>query len=249
MAHAEFKRIVPDADTAVLFIHGIVGTPDHFRVLIPMEQLVPPEWSVYNVLLPGHGGTVEDFAGSTMDAWRDYAKSAFAELARQHKRIILVAHSMGTLFALQLALEFPRQIPFLFLLGVPLRPGVRLGMMRDCLGMVFGMLKPDHVLWRAAGVTTTRRIWKYVKWIPRFLELFREIRQTERIMGGLTVPCVTYQSQRDELVTNFTRKVLERSGVMEVHNLLHSTHFFYAPEDMRTVLDDFAKKVKEISHD
>lgn len=249
MAHEEYKRIVPGADTAVLFIHGIVGTPDHFRILIPLEQLVPENWSVHNLLLPGHGGTAEDFASSTMDAWRSYAKSAFAELARQHDHIILVAHSMGTLFALQLALEFPHRIPFIFLLGVPLRPGVRLGMMRDCLGMVFGMLKPDHVLWKAAGVTTTRKIWKYLKWIPRFLELFREIDQTERIMDGLTVPCVTYQSQRDELVTNFTRRVLERSGVMEVHNLLHSTHFFYAPEDKKAVLTDFEEKIKKISHD
>jgi len=104
------------------------------------------------------------------------------------------------------------------------------------------------VLWKAAGVTTTRKIWKYLKWIPRFLELFCEIYRTESMMDGLTVPCVAYQSQWDELVTNLTRRVLERSGVMEVHNLLHSTHFFYAPEDTESLLTDFSERIKK-SHD
>ena len=31
MNHAEYKRMVPGADTAVLFVHGILGTPNHFR--------------------------------------------------------------------------------------------------------------------------------------------------------------------------------------------------------------------------
>ena len=248
MAHTEYRRIVPGADTAVLFVHGIVGTPDHFRILIPLEQQVPETWSVHNVLLPGHGGTVEDFGSSSMDAWRNHVKAAFQDLAQNHRQVILVAHSMGTLFALQLAIEFPEKVPLLLLLGVPLRPGVRLCMMRDSLQMVFGRLEADHVLWSAAGVTTTRRLWKYLKWVPRFLELFCEIGKTERILDRLTVPCVAYQSQRDELVTNLTRSVLERSGVMQVHNLPDSTHFYYAPRDKETVLNDFSERIKKI-HD
>lgn len=249
MAHTEYKRIISGADTAVLFIHGIVGTPDHFRELIPLEQAVPENWSVYNVLLPGHGGTAEDFGRSSMDAWRTYVHAAFEELVNEHTRVIIVAHSMGTLFALQLAIAYPEKTGFLFLLGVPMRPGVRLTMMRDSLKMVFGKLPPEHVLWKAAGVTTTRKVWKYLFWIPRFLELFREIHRTELILGNLKTPCVAYQSQTDELVTNFSRRVLERSGVMEVHNLYGSTHFCYNPADQQIVLADFTARIEEESHD
>lgn len=249
MEHKEYKRIVPGADTAVLFVHGIVGTPNHFRDLIPLVQQVPENWSVYNVLLPGHGGTADDFAASSMKKWRNHVRSAFSDLAAQHKQVIIVAHSMGTLFAMQLALEFPQKIPLLFLLGVPLRPGVRLTMMRDSLLMVFGKLPPKHILWKAAGVTTTMKLWKYLRWVPRFLELFREIYVTEQVMCDLKVPCVAYQSQTDELVMNWTRGVLQRSGVMEVRNLIDSTHFYYVPNDQKTVCDDFAKRIKKISHD
>lgn len=249
MLHEEYVKMVPGADTAVLFIHGIVGTPNHFRDLIPLVELVPEDWSVYNVLLDGHGGSADDFAATSMEKWKGQVWSVFDKLAQRHKRIVIAAHSMGTLFAMQLALEHPEKIPFLFLLGVPLRPGVRLTMMRDSLLMVFEKLSPKHVLRKAAGVQTTRKLWKYIPWIPRFLELFQQIRITEKVMGDLQVPCVAYQSRKDELVTNFTRNALERSGVMEVHELKHSTHFYYDPAESKTVQMDFQNRIKEISHD
>lgn len=249
MSHQEYVRIVPGADTAVLLIHGIVGTPNHFRDLIPLAELVPEDWSVYNLLLDGHGKTMDDFAASSMAKWKGQVRSIFEALSESHDRVILVAHSMGTLFALQLAVEYPEKVPFLFLLGVPLRPGVRLTMMRDCVMMTFGILPQDHVLWKAAGVTTTRKLWKYLKWIPRFLELFREIARTEKYLPLLNVPCITFQSRRDELVMNWTRCVLEKYAVMEVEELLHSSHFYYHPEEQELVQQEFLRRCKEITHD
>ena len=249
MTHEAYKRMVPGADTAVLFLHGIVGTPNHFRDLIRLVELVPENWSVSNILLDGHGGTAADFAASSMAQWKETVRRAFEELADKHEQVVVVGHSMGTLFSVQLALEHPEKIPFLFLLAVPMRPGVRLTMMRDSLLMVFGKLKPDHVLWKAAGVSTTRRLWKYLGWLPRFLELFREINRTERVLPELRVPCVAWQSQKDELVRNAARKVLVGSSVMEVHNLMNSTHFYYDPKDREQVQQDFMKRIKELSHD
>lgn len=249
MEHKEYVRIVPGANTAVLFIHGIVGTPNHFRDLIPLIDLVPEDYSIYNMLLDGHGKNVEDFAKTSMKKWHKQVWGIFNELANSHERVILVAHSMGTLFSIQLALEHPEKVPFLFLIAVPLRPGIRLTTIRNLLCLVFGKLREDVPLeaatMRVCGVKTTRKLWKYLTWIPRFLELFAEIYRTERHMSNLNVPCTAYQSQRDELVANFTRKVLERSGVMDVHNLQQSSHFYYHPDDQKIVRADFLKKIKE----
>lgn len=249
MEHAEFKRIVPGADTAVLFVHGILGTPNHFRDLIPLVQQVPENWSLHNVLLAGHGGSVEDFSCSSMEKWKRKVKYAFEELSKTHDRVIIVAHSMGTLFAIQLATEFPEKIPFLFLLGVPLRPHMRFEMMRDCVRMAFGTLPEDSVLWKATSVTATNQIWKYIRWIPRYLELFREIGATERELNQLNVPCTAYQSRKDELVSNMTCRVLVRSGVMNVHQLNDSTHFHYTPADMERICADFHHQLIKESHD
>ena len=68
MKHKEYKRIVPEAETAVLFIHGIAGTPNHFKDFLP---LVPKEFSVYNLLLDGHGGKTEDFSKTSMKKWEN----------------------------------------------------------------------------------------------------------------------------------------------------------------------------------
>ena len=65
-------------------------------------------------------------------------------------------------------------------------------------------------------------------------------------MRDLTVPCVAYQSHRDELVTNLTKGVLEKSGVMEVVELQKSTHCYYEPEEAQRLRDDFLRRCNEI---
>ena len=48
MAHSEFTRTGTDTRISVLFIHGIGGTPNHFKAFVP---LVPERFSVCNMLL------------------------------------------------------------------------------------------------------------------------------------------------------------------------------------------------------
>jgi len=249
--HREFVRLVPGADTAVLFVHGIVGSPRHFRDVIPLEDAVPEGWSVYNVLLPGHGGSVEAFGRSSMKQWKEKVWRVFEELAKTHERILIVGHSMGTLFALQLALAYPEKVSQLFLIAVPMRPGLRLFGVMNVLRLAFGKIREDKPLEVATrlvcGVDATPLLWKYIPWVPRFLELFREIYITEQKMSSLTTPCVAWQSRRDELVMRHSRKVLERAGTLTVNELAGSTHFYYCPEDQQTLLREFRYFCKHVT--
>ena len=102
MRHQQIKRIVDGAKTAILFIHGIIGTPDQFNDLIPF---VRKDISVYNILLDGHGKGVRDFASTSMKKWEKQVENAVEELALKHERIIIVGHSMGTLFAIEQAIK------------------------------------------------------------------------------------------------------------------------------------------------
>ena len=235
----------------MLFLHGIVGTPNHFRTLIPLEHTVPEGWSVINVRYPGHGADVKAFGKSDMDQWRDHARGAFLELAENHEKILIVGHSMGTLFAIQLALEFPETVSGLFLLNVPLRPWLRLFGLVNCLRLAFNRIREgrplENATQKACGITTTPLVWKYIPWIPRFLELFREIYRTEQRMDSLKVPCIAWQSKKDELVSNLTAGVLRKSGVMEVRELEESSHFYYMPEDASRILRELENRIKKIS--
>lgn len=250
MKHQEHVRIVPGADTAVLLIHGICGTPNHFTTQISMLDLVPENWSVYNVLLDGHGAGVREFGKSSMNRWKDQVWGIFHELAERHDRVILVAHSMGTLFSIQLALENPKKIPFLFLIGVPLRPGLRLFGIVNTFRVALNLVREDKPFEKAlrddCGIDPSPWLWHYIGWIPRYLELFREIYRTEKVLENLTVPCVAYQSKKDELVSNFTRGVLERSAVVDVVDLWNSTHCYYDPADAEILRSDFRKRCAAI---
>ena len=249
MVHREQIRIVPGARNAVLFIHGIVGTPNHFVTQIPLLELVPENWSVYNLLLDGHGGSVTDFSHTSMKKWKNQVWRIFRELAETHEHIVIAAHSMGTLFAMQLALENPGKVAQLFLIAVPMRPWVRLFGAVNCLRLVFGKIREDHPFEVATrnvcGVVTTRRLWRYLGWVPRFLELFAEIVRTEEKMGKLQTPCMAFQSKKDELVSNRSRSILERSGVMQIIDLHESSHFYYAPDDREIVREYFINCIKK----
>ena len=61
--HKEYIREADHANTAILMIHGIFGTPRHFDDIV---KLVPDNWSVYNILLDGHGKGVREFSRTSM---------------------------------------------------------------------------------------------------------------------------------------------------------------------------------------
>ena len=75
--HKEYKRIAEHPDKAILFIHGILGTPNHFRAFVP---LVPEDVTVYNILLDGHGKGVRDFSKTSMRKWEAQIAAAVKEL-------------------------------------------------------------------------------------------------------------------------------------------------------------------------
>lgn len=247
MKHQEVKRIIPGAKKAVLFIHGIVGTPNHFVGGLPMMDWVGESWSVHNVLLPGHGKTVGDFARSSMAQWRDTARRAFLNLTQSHEQVYIAAHSMGTLFALELAVEFPEKTAGLFLLGVPLRPHLAPAAVNSALRLALGKLRPGYpesAILEACGTAPTWKLWEYIPWLPRFLELFMEIRRTEQQLHRLHTPTVAFQSKKDELVSNATRKALRRYPQIDVRILETSSHFWYSETDRRLLQTEFRERIQ-----
>lgn len=246
MKHREFMRIVPGARNAVLFIHGICGTPNHFVGGVPMQEWVPAGWSVHNLLLPGHGGTVEDFARSSMKQWRCAARRAFCRLAKTHENVYIVAHSMGTLFALELAVDFPRKIPGLILLGVPMRPQLAPAAVNSALRLALGKLRPGYpemAIQEACGTTPTWMLWRYIPWLPRFVELFSQIARTERKLPRLKTPVIAFQSRKDELVNGLSAGVLRKYPV-DVRILEGSSHFYYAKDDITLLGREFESMIQ-----
>ena len=238
--HQEFRRVVPSADTAVLFIHGIVGTPRHFDDLIP---LLPDTVSVHNLLLAGHGGSARDFARASMKTWEQQVDAAIAALAKTHPHIYLVAHSMGALLSIEAALHH-KEVEKLFLLAVPLRIALTPAMVRNSWKVYRSTIAPnDHpalAAQRCCGVAQTKNPLPYLGWIPRFLELFSKIRAVRKLLPKLTTPSLAAQSMKDELVSPRAMDELRRNPHITLLPLPHSGHYYYPPADKAVLHEAFA---------
>lgn len=236
MKHAPCIRIMPNADTAVLFVHGICGTPRHFDFL---TARVPENVSVVNVLLDGHGGDVQAFSRTSMTKWEMQIRDAVDRLLENHQRVYIVGHSMGTLFAIENALRCPDSVAGMLLLAVPLRIAPKMSAMVNSLKVGMDWVKTGDTWALAAqqayGLKADRHIWRYLGWIPRYLELFALAREMRKVLPRLQTPCVVFQSMQDELVSAKSCDDLEKMPRVRIERLAHSRHYGLTDADRARV--------------
>lgn len=239
MDHKEYIRIVPGAKTAVLFIHGIVGSPNHFDAFVP---LVPESVTVYNMLLDGHGKGVRDFSKTSMGKWETQVATAVDMLCTSHESIYICAHSMGTLFAIEQAIRCPK-VKKLFLLAVPIKLLLKPSMLPNMWNIYTGKIKPDDriagALMNCCSIRQDKNIFLYLGWIPRYFELFAKIRQTRKRLHELKTPCAVFQSARDEMVAKSAAKLLSANPQITLTMLERSRHFYYEPEEQEQLIAAF----------
>lgn len=241
MEHKEYVKISDGAKTAILFIHGIVGTPNHFNEFIP---LIPDNFSIYNLLLDGHGKGVKNFSKSSMKKWVSQVSAAIEQLSLTHKEIYIVAHSLGTLLAIEQSIQ-NHTVSKLFLLAVPLNLSLKPRMFINSAKVFFDKIRPDDYEALAAkrcyGIQNDRNLFHYIGWIPRFLELFSKIRQARKMINSIHIPCLVYQSRNDELVSGRSTNFLKQNPNIAVNELQNSGHYYYAKADRDFLLAEFCK--------
>lgn len=246
MEHKKYKRIVPDASAAILFVHGIVGTPNHFADFL---SLVPDDVSVYNILLDGHGGSVRDFSHTSMQKWEAQVRDAVDELTLSHTAVYIVAHSMGTLFAIDRAIE-NEKVKGLFLLAVPLKIAPKPRMVSNLCKVYFDKIKPDDEVALAAkrcyGIAQDKNPFHYFGWFPRYLELFAKAKETKKRLPLLKTSTVVYQSARDELVSISSVRELQKNKSISIVELKNSGHYYYEQNDFVFLLNEFEKFIGQI---
>ena len=100
---APYRQIVPSSDSAVLFLHGITGSPAAWT---PIARAIGQRGvSVSVPLLPGHGTRWQNLNATTWSEWLDAAKVEFGDLSRTHSHIVVAGLSMGGALALALGAE------------------------------------------------------------------------------------------------------------------------------------------------
>lgn len=243
--HKEIRRV--GTDTVVLCIHGILGSPDHFSAFIPV---IPKHWGVVCLLLEGHGKQVEDFSQATMSQWKTQVEKEVVTLREEYQQILILAHSMGCLFALRQSLE-EKKIQGLFLLAPPFCPTLRFSIVKTAVKLLCGLEREDDFLTKATkqaySIEISRKIWLYFSWIPNYISLFREISQVRREIENIEQVMWVYYSKKDELVRLSSGKYLQKVKKQEIHELANSAHFYYEKEDFSFLLEEFTEFCKVFS--
>lgn len=235
MEHKQYKRIIPGAQTAVLFLHGIAGSPNHF---LPFLPLVPDTVSIYNLLLDGHGQNARAFAKTSMKKWEAQVQQAVDELSQSHDAIYIAAHSMGSLFAIAQAVK-NKKVARLFLLAAPIKLSVKPRALTNSLSLYRNHAAPAAQA--CCSIALDKNPLHYLGWIPRYLELFAKIRQTHALLPALSTPCAVYQSAKDELVSIRSVQLLQRVPAVSVSTLKNSTHYCYEKNDLDFLLEEFSR--------
>lgn len=247
MAHCPFFRHRPNADIAILMIHGILGTPRHFDWLI---HATPDHIHISNILLPGHGGSVQDFSDSTMKQWQNHVAQAICDLERPGRKIIVIGHSLGSLLALNAAQQH-KSIRGLILLNVPFCPQVRLRLVGRSIRAAFGKSNLDDpaeiVFLQACGTKTEPYLWKYLGWIPNFLALLSLCRKSRLVPQALTIPCYAYLGKKDDLVHIRSARWLQNLPNIQLRFFPDGSHFGYSQQEQSQIRDDLCKLLQSVS--
>lgn len=238
MEHNEYIRAFENSENAVLMVHGFLGTPRHFDAFLP---LIPDGWSIYNVLLDGHGGAAKDFAKTSMKRWRTQIKTTLDKICENHKNVYIIAHSLGTLLSIEFSASHQDKIKAMFLLACPLKVKVAPKILKNSLNIIFDRIDESDpyalATKNATSVKTDKRLWIYLGYIPRFIELLAYVKVSRKNILSVDVPCHVFQSCKDELVSNKALKYIERNNKLTVSLLKNSGHFYYIPNDFKLIED------------
>lgn len=186
-----------------------------------------------------------------MKKWEAQVSRWAAALAARYENLLIAGHSMGALFAFDAALAYPRQVRGLFLLAVPLKVSVRRPAVVHSLQTIFGRIPPGdsaaEATRAACSIRLSPKLWRYLPWIPRYLELFGKIRRTRKILPLARLPITAVQSGKDELVSSRVFSLLAACPQIERILLPGSGHFYYPQKDLETLLGAFDRFCREMA--
>ncbi len=247
MEYKEFVRISENSKTAVVFIHGFLETPHYFSSFF---DSIPEQYSIYGLLLDGHGKDMRDFSKSSMKKWEKDVKSKFDELIKEYENIIIIAHSMGTLFAIEQSLLYPKKIKSLILLAVPFKVRLKPNFCKNILRMIFKKSDNQDMIdmRNACGCSPPKSILDYFGLIPRGLEVSHKGRIIRKSAKNIQVKSYVYQSSNDDIVSISSHRYFDGNENVKVKMLSNSFHLRYDNEDFNIVNKRIKKVCKEALH-
>jgi len=94
-----------DGDVALLMIHGFADSPATFRRMAP--RLAADGFTCRAMRLPGFAEPMDRYRRSTREQWRATVRRELEMLRASHRRVFVVAHSLGGAIAADVLMDHP----------------------------------------------------------------------------------------------------------------------------------------------
>jgi carboxylesterase len=233
--HSPFQYEAIGMETAVLMVHGILGSPVQFEDIA--KALHGQGYAAAAVLLPGHGESAHAFAKAKTADWQREVREAVLGLRKCYKRIFLIGHSMGGLLSIIEAAE--HHVDGVILISTPMRLKSGFKALRISLRILLGdPERDDDVLqcYRKANSVQKGPLWVYPLWIPRMAGVLTLMRKARHLLGCVHSPVLIMQSRQDETVSWRSQRILaDRLKNASVESLMmeKSGHSWFQPDEMK----------------
>ncbi len=226
----------------VLLVHGWTSVPYEMRAL--GKHLHQKGYSVYALLLSGHGTVPEDLEGIRWQQWRDDVLQVYQKLSREYDDIYLGGMSIGGSLVLHVAQRFPR-IRGLVLMGTPYKMRFEgVGYYFVKMLMHFQPYKKKFYPKILGAQKCMTQILSYQRYpqVSAF-EARCAIISATRQLDLITQPCFFIQSRSDHLVSRNSIHALAEgvsSHVIQKLILKNAHHNFIADVQHKHVYDNIA---------
>lgn len=231
--HRTDQRIT-GAETLVLCVHGIQGSPSQFAWLTAQ---LPGHVDYLCPLLPGHGASVREFAAAGSADWLDFICETSDSAAARYRNVVYVGHSMGCLLGIHAAAE-GADFKHMLLLACPLslRPTVRYGLNNWRAVTQRNPSDPWVQAAQAANSVHAGNPLSYLRCIRPYWGLLTLMHRAKALLPSLDVPVTAMHSDRDEIVGARSLDILKSRAGAKTVLLPGSGHFLYSDAAKQTIL-------------
>lgn len=244
-----------NSETAILLIHGFAGCPNNFEQL-PYYLAENLNIHVKAILLPGHGTTSLNFEKISADLLLDAVIDEIIKLKKQHKKLIVLGHSMGGTLATLACVktDFDGLIlasPYYAITFNPkliLPPEKWIKILSPLIRWIFTPPSEQPILNKEVADKIISYHWIPVKAGLVAMELAERAKR-DSILEKITIPTLIIHSESDSVACpKAVDEIYEKIGSKDkqliwLHNSDHVIFWDYDKELVKKSIEDFIKKI------
>jgi carboxylesterase len=232
----------------ILLVHGWTSTPYEVRRL--GKYLNENGYTVYGLMLKGHGTVPKDLEGVVWEEWVEDVKNGITKLRETCGKVYIGGTSIGANLAI-IVTEEDDDIAGLVLMATPYRmryEAAALFVAKLLLKLKKKYRKKFYPPTFGVSTTITRIISYQTYPVRSVLEAFKLVQEARKNLGAISQPCLIMQSTHDHIVSRGSMEAIYdqiSSKVKKMKYIDKAYHTFISDIKNEHVFEDILNFLNE----